>query len=431
MVNLRQHGRVGRVQQVVLSAVLVVGIALSVLSLMRGRELGRDADVLRVWEMSQYAWQHKNPYAPTLRLLRERFGESKGANLKDNRIWSVKNSTTWDASTPGILPEYGPVDATYPPGAMLLFMVTFGMIPEGLVYPVWSVAILASLLVVARLLAPTLSGRPGDHLFSTLGCLGIFLIWPPTQHSLLVGQFSLPVLAALLGAVALGERRPLTSGAVFSLALIKPSLSLPIILYPVFMGWWRSVVVVALSQIALLLVSGLWFGESPIVLVSEWLSIGSYFLQGAYTLQEVLNRLGWENSLKGALLSLSTVGVLSLVAFVRARLHPHLVVGLLSYAAILWMYHERYDFVLLLIPLVTILHGILVSSKPKLSVCLPLGLLITLGLALSETVYTSDSPIAGLMRWAGRFSLLLLVCYQVWEMVKRRDGEVMYTTAPI
>jgi len=431
VINLKQQGGVGRLQRGVLALILILGIALTVSSLRDGVRLGREADVLRVWEMSQYTLDHMNPYSPTLSLLKERFGDPRGpdrAKLKDNRIWSVKNSTDWNASTPGIKPEFGPVDATYPPGAALLFAGTIGLIPETLVYPVWSIVVLVSLFLVARLLAPTLSGRPGDNWSSIITCLALFLVWPPTQHAIVVGQFSIPTLAALLGGIALGSKRPYLAGILFSLALIKPSLSLPILLYPLIKGWWKTLSVVFLSQLALLIFSGLWFMENPLQLVSQWLSIGSYFLQGAYTIQEVLNRMGWENTTKGILVSFGIVGALGSLALLRSKLHPHLVLGVLAYAAILWMYHERYDFVLLLVPLVTTLHALLVTKgNDYLLRLIPILLFVILGAALTETIYSSSAPAASLTRWAGRFSLILLVMYHVRDITKRRDGEVMYT----
>lgn len=100
-------------------------------------------------------------------------------------------------------------------------------------------AALAIPFLVTGMMKPAL---PGGRLL-----LVAVLFWGqlPTRNVIANGQMSLVVLAASLLAVRWAHGRPLVSGLALAVALVKYSLTLPLLAWFILFGWWTPILLAA------------------------------------------------------------------------------------------------------------------------------------------------------------------------------------------
>jgi hypothetical protein len=147
-----------------------------------------------------------------------------------------------------------------------------------------------------------------------------------------------------------------------------------------------------------------WLGEWPWVLLGQWMDLCRYVLQGAFTVQEILNALGWENTWRGAAVVLGIWGAVLAWCVRYRRARTEALFALLALANLAWTYHERHDFVLLAFLLVWFAAQAATSDHRGRG-WLGLGLCAVLGAALADTVYIPAAPWAHAWRWAGRLAI--------------------------
>jgi hypothetical protein len=376
--------------------------------------------VFRQWTVSQYVKAGIDPYAVSLDILRLNFGDMKGENrlrLKDLKIYEVHPNFRMDG-VEHVLPEFGPPTSTYPPSPLLMLTLTIGQLPKQLVLPVWLVINLLVLVLLVRSFAGTLSVPP-------LVAATLFLLWPPTHETVITSQFGFLVLYWFLASLRNPERDTGREIFLYTLMLLKPSMSLPFFILPFVRGRWIAIGAAGLIHLALTFVMGALLDTPPLTLLSEWSQIPRYMLQGAYTIQEILNKLGLENTGTGMVITLGFVACVVGWCALNRRADPWKMASLLCLVSVLWTYHERYDYIVLLLPAFLLWRKFADNKQRGPLIWIELMALLIVALALSDAVYLQDDLVFRLARWAGRLSLASLFIYYAAALrVRSHEGNL-------
>jgi hypothetical protein len=391
-----------------LAALVAGGLWFTLTSVAGALRYGDWSDASRQWEVCQYVKAKINPYELAFRLLSDTYGPATGPDrilLREHHIYSI-SMAHWDENTPGLLPGHPPPEATYPPSSMSMLMPTLGFLPKPVVLPIYTAATLVYLMLMLGILSQWFRSETGlPARLSLAVVVALCLLWPPLQYVLKNGQAGILALLCALMAVRSIDRAPVLSGVLFMVSLIKPSMVLLYFFIPLVQWKWKPLWTTFVLGSILTLLPSFWLREWPWVLISQWMGLCRYVLQGAFSLQEVLNAIGWENTLPGTgvVLLLWSAVLVWCAAHRRARWEAQF--AFLSLANLAWTYHERHDFVLLAFLLV-LFAAQLVDPRRRRIAAFGLGLCLILGLALAETFYVPEESWAHAMRWAGRASLL-------------------------
>jgi hypothetical protein len=244
------------------------------------------------------------------------------------------------------------------------------------------------------------------QLWSLLFLLSLGLLWPATTAFFSRAQFSLIVLWCVLVAERIGDRRSWLSGALYSLALIKPSLGIPFLLAPMVRRRWTSLAWTAAIEALLLLAAGWYLRASPIALTSEWLSVGRYFMVGIYTVQELINDLHLTASGWNIAIPLAVVGS---AVFLIYRSETDRALAMLSVIAVIWTYHYPYDFVVFVCVIAFLFTPLDRPSQWDVWQWSGLVAIVILGIALSDFAVRGETAAWRLARWGGRVSLVWVI----------------------
>ena len=383
---------------------LLAGIAIYVHSSFYALSSGGDADVYRQWTVSQYVLRGVNPYNLCLGALRETYGITYGPQrmrLRLVRMWDLADARPAPGET-RIAPELGLPVATYPPSATFFLSLLLGSIPRDTLTILW--------LWVNTGLLVLLGMELRRHLDLPLPIvLTVLLLWRPTHEVIRTSQFCFLVFACALAGIRLMDRRPWLAGLLFAAALVKPSLTLLFLFLPLVRRRWIALLVPFAVHLAGALGLAAWLNTPLRGLLAAWMEIPRYFLQGAYTLQELFNGLGIENT------PAATVAVLTFFAAVLgwSWMHRNAPVrdqlAFLCFANLAWTYHERYDFVLLALPLLGVLGRLADGGRERRwRDAAMLAAFVALEVALLDPVYGGVTLAARVLRWAGRAAVLLL-----------------------
>lgn len=401
---------------------LIPGLAWLIASGQVALQSGGNSDVYRQWVTSQYVMQGIDPYRVSFETLRLNYGETRGPNrlrLSELKIYEVHPGLRTD-NIEGILPELGPPTATYPPSSLLMLVGTVGQIPQQLLLPIWLAVNLVALVFFVFSLCKNSGGNSPIALLS-IGALT--LLWPPTQELFRTSQFGFLVIIWLIAALRYMPTDSIRSGLFFSLSLLKPSLVLPFLILPLIRKRWMILAVVAVVHGTGTLIMSALLHTPPWTLLSEWMEIPRYMLQGAYTIQEIVNRLGMENSALGFVVTLGFVAAAALWCFSMRQAKDQDLVTFLCFVSLLWTYHERYDFVLLLMPAAAAVSACARLTGRALRLratwCL---VFVVLGIALSDPPYLGSSVTMHVVRWAGRISLLLLFGHSILALRPEKES---------
>ncbi len=397
-----------------------MGIGLTVPAI---RSVSRDhlSDVLRQWRTSQYVLARVNPYPIALAALQAKFGGSAPDHLRTLKIYGIPTQ----GPDPNTRTDIGPPEATYPPTSALVLAFTIGPLRPQAVMVIWNVLNIALFCLIGQELI-RLEHVHRAKLWSLLLLLSLGLLWPATTAFFSRGQFSLIVLWCVLVAERIGERRSWLSGILYAVALIKPSLGIPFLVAPLIRRRWKSLAWTAAIEVVLLAAAGWFLRASPIYLISEWLSVGRYFMVGIYTVQEIINDMhlsasGW-----------NTVIPLAVVAgsiFLVYRSESNRTIAMLSVIAAIWTYHYPYDFVVLICVMAFLFTPLDHPSQWDIWQWSGLVAMFILGIALSDFAVRGDTAAWRLARWGGRLSLLwVIVCI---ARAKRSKAAMRSETAPL
>ena len=215
-------------------------------------------------------------------------------------------------------------------------------------------------------------------------------------------------------------RRPYAAGLLFSLALFKPHIALPFMLWPFFRGQWRTLMVAGVTQAAGLFAAAWWVRASPLDLVRHWLGISPYMFQGAYTIQEFVLAAGLSGSILVMLVPPAFLLLCAAWTWRHRRACEADAVAFLALVSVFWVYHERYDFIVLLLPIALFLANLPDGRDRAAAPGLTAFLLVAF--ALSDFAYLNDQKFPHVLRWTGRLALYGLIAYFAWRL--RRAARV-------
>ena len=378
-----------------------------------------DSDIGRNWVVGRYLLAGRNPYALSEQLLALQFG---AGNPESVHISAIDQNVPqgWESE---MEPGLGPPETTYPPPAAGFFALLLGWMPSAdAVLVAWQAVNVLALLALAFLLSRWYAAPqwlPGP---AWVWFLALALLQLPAYYTVVSAQVGLVVLVCLL----VGCRREsgnLVAGLALGTALIKPSIALPFMALPVAQHRWRPLAIAALFQGALFAGVAWAAQEDPLTLLRRWLNVTGYFVPVTpYTLHEVINRLGWQAA--GLIPLAAALALIGGFTLLLRRASGGRLLGFVSVASCLWMYHLPYDFVCLLPGLVVLLgwekpsHG----RQPSWALrWLAVGaVVVVLNLALSDAVVTEEWPASRLLRWAGRLAVVGVLVASSCAVVRAR-----------
>jgi hypothetical protein len=267
-----------------------------------------------------------------------------------------KETHRWFSGQPAYA---GHDDAIYPPATAVITWPLIGWPTFDGARIIWAVSSAAA--IAGLCWAVVAIGKPHDHLHAVV----LALVVPAAQATSLalgVGQLTTHALASSL--LGLGLVRRLRPGlgvdgliaCLMVLALVKPTLTWPMVLLLLPLGRWRAFVLTCGGYWSLTALALAVRPESPIQLFRDWnanaLMAAGYLGYGnLHRLLALAGHLDW-------LLPATAVVVAAFLAFAwryRQARFP-LLLGCAAVVTRVSTYHQRYDDLLLVLPLVALLH---------------------------------------------------------------------------
>jgi Glycosyltransferase family 87 len=314
-------------QRLVLVFWAIVGPLCALQGFIRSLRPARSIDlhVVYAW-FSSWLWQGVDPYSPPPGL--------------------VESTPWWTMQT------------NYPPYA-IVFLSPLALLPPAWVTPFWSIVNLFLLVVVIWLAFRVVN--PAQPLQSAVLPGLIFLAWVGMRVGISNGQFSL--LAATLGLsfVLLVDKRPVLAGVLLGLSLSKPHVGAAFFLWTVVTRRFKPALIAIVVVVAGLLVFSARIRSSPVVVMSEYLTIlrlqfgGESYRPGDFELRPMIHWLVPNFSvaeLMNLALVLGSAGLIALIGFGKtvgdAAEKNVVLLQLCCLWALMSTFHYSYDVVLLL-----------------------------------------------------------------------------------
>jgi hypothetical protein len=266
--------------------------------------------------------------------------------------------TQWFAGTP----VYGVVDgAVYPPASHAILWPLLGWLPLDSARLLWALTILAAAGVLGVLIYRVC--RPAQPRYLLL-VAGLAFAGYPLQMSVFVGQLGVHVVAcAAAGALLLFRKSPgwsseVAAGILLTCSLVKPTLSLPIVVAALIAaGRARPAVLVTAIYAGLTLVAGAAQPAGIPLLFRQWLEVAGErvpILEGVPNLHLVLMKLGMRSWLTPA--SLLVLGAMTAWMWRFRRADPWVLLGIAGIVARIWAHSTLYDDAILLLPSLALLR---------------------------------------------------------------------------
>lgn len=241
---------------------------------------------------------------------------------------------------------YQDPDMTYPPSALPFFAPFVAPLSPTITRAAW---LGLNLLAMAGLIVLTVrvwgDGWPG-WLQAAVGLAIVAM--KPVRGGIALGQFHLIPLVLGILAIGLARKRPWLAGVCLGIALIKPTMALPLACLALARGWWKVLVSAALVQGTAWLVTSAWLGIDPVTLGREWVELAR--LQDAAGVIDLpsLVRRNWPDSerLAGPL-SIGLLGLTTLAFLALRDRSDRALLALGCFVAAIFAYHRAYDLVLL------------------------------------------------------------------------------------
>jgi hypothetical protein len=275
-----------------------------------------------------------------------------------NRLWDLETIMRWgrywlvDGANIYAQGEWGQVD--YPPNAMVL-LSPLGLLPLSAAHPIWML-----LNVPMALLAPYCAARffrPHDPFRVIALPILMFLCWGGMRT---LTQFTLAAMTCSMLAMLAATRRPIVGGVWLGLALMKPQVAVPVLLWSAFTRRW-SVVLTSLAVVGGLTgVFCLRSGANPLSIPAGYLRTlatyhtGDAILAGISELRPLIYQLVTDVSdadLIASSIALSLLGGICVAGFLEGAVRRRVLYAAPSLVAcwsLLTVYHLTYGFVILL-----------------------------------------------------------------------------------
>ena len=253
------------------------------------------------------------------------------------------------------------IAAFYPPATYAILWPFTGWLGADPARWLWAVATVVELAWLALLMLRG-SGAQG-RLERALVVLMLLAIYP-TGQTIGNGQFFTLVLPLVVSALLLSRRAEgrwytdLLIALLLLVALVKPTGVLPFLLIPCFVpGRKRPLVVVAVAYVGVTVLAASFQKPSVFTLVHQWVKLSGNL--GAYHgWRFYANVHAWLGSL-GLKSLIFPVSIVILVAFALwIWRHRHvdlwLLIGVAALVARFWTYHQSYDDMLIVLPMVAL-----------------------------------------------------------------------------
>jgi hypothetical protein len=252
----------------------------------------------------------------------------------------------------GVNPHPGPRFTTnYPPYA-IVWLSPLATLPEGLLKATWAIGNVALAAWVAWLGVKLASERNrGAILVSG----AFFLAWQSLRIGVGNGQFTLLVFACGLAAIA--TRSSAARGILLGVALIKPQVALPFVLWAMLEGSLISLMIAAVPVIVGTKLFALRLGESVFHVAALYVDVlrhelsGPGYRRGTFELRPLVNAVITQPAIADAANLVLIAGTFVLMVVVSRRMSAHDRVRFLLPLTCVWtlmsVYHPVYDSVLL------------------------------------------------------------------------------------
>lgn len=275
--------------------------------------------------------------------------------------------------------------ATYPPASHLLLWPLLGWPPSAALRGYWAVT---TLLALAWLISLSLrlsgAGAGAERALVVLTPLSMYA----TGATIGNGQLTIHLLPMLLASVLLAARASgrwrddLLAAILMLLALSKPSLSAPFFWLLLWLpGRLRPALLTLGGYAGLTLWAAAFQQDSLPILFRDWLSVGAGVgaWAGSANVHLWLGALGLSAAILPA--SLVMLALLGWWLWRQRRADVRVLLGVTAVVARLWTYHNWYDDLLLLLPMLA-LWAVAKSATNARSASVLAGLLLALTTAL-------------------------------------------------
>jgi hypothetical protein len=257
-------------------------------------------------------------------------------------------------------PVYGVVDgAVYPPASHAILWPLMGWVSLDTARLLWAISTLVAAVAIGWLAIRLTAPAP---LRDRLLVAGLALAAYPIQISIFVGQMGVHVIAlAACGAVLLLVERPrwgldALAGLLLAASLVKPTLSLPLVVAALIAGRrTRPVLMLAIAYAALTLVAVAAQPAGLFVLLREWLAVAGErvpIMDGVPNIHMLLAWAGLREWMTPA--SLLVLVGMAWWMWRKRNADPVILLGVAALVARVWAHSTLYDDVLLLLAAVAL-----------------------------------------------------------------------------
>ena len=287
--------------------------------------------------------------------------------------------------------------AIYPPATYVMLWPFVGWLDLAPARWLWAATALLALACLAYFaIRGSGAATPLERVLAALLAIGM----NATGMAIGNGQLILHVLVPLIAAVFLLRRErdrlghDIAGVALLLFSLVKPSISLPF--FSLVLAWGRvRLLLLTTAGYAALTLAAAWFQPDGVsVLFSDWMKLGlaesSGF--GYANLHSWLDGIGLQRwDLAASFLALAG---LSVWVYRHRGADTWLLMGVAALVARLWMYHQVYDDVLILLPMIALFRIAKRAMSPDASDLLAGVLLaVTMAAMLMPTRFSlSGSP---------------------------------------
>jgi len=271
-------------------------------------------------------------------------------------------------------PVYGVIQpGDYPPASYVMLWPLLGWLTLDGASWAWAVSAFMLLGVIGWVSvavavpdhsSPRTAARWSDRWMPAVFLALISLSIYPTQWTVFLGQLGIHVIAFVVLGFYLLDRgdpegrpgRDLAAAALLTLALVKPTLSVPFFWVAAFRPRGLRVAgLIVLLYAALSLLAGGFQPEGPLTLARTWLEVGAAetrLWDGMTNAHRWLTLAGWEGwAIPVSLMILVAHGVWTCR---HRRIDPWILLAVAALVARLWIHHRPHDDILLIIPMVAL-----------------------------------------------------------------------------
>ncbi|WP_165065915.1 glycosyltransferase family 87 protein [Paludisphaera rhizosphaerae] len=385
-----------------------------------------ERDIVREWAVARYVQEGRDPYSLAKDILIARYGV---ANPKGEWVSRIPTEVPEERRA-DVIPELGPPEATYPPGAIGFLTPTLALLGDpASALGAWFVLDVVLILVLAALLArmwPT-PPSPLERAGNFWWILIVAILYTPVYTTLERAQFSLVVMTLMLVVDDPRFSWP-ARGAALGFALMKPSVCLPLFLLPVIRREWRVLATGVVVHAAATLYVAYRIGREPFSMFRDWLAVARYFLSaGMYTIQEWVLPLSTRVPWVVSVVPLTLLAVCAITLYRHRNAPRARLFSLAGVTAVFWTYHGTYDGIFLL-PMLLRRIGWSPDSSPKRFSWVGLAIFGVLSVAYMDRVVGSPLPVWHAFRWSVRLGMIALFVLEYVEL--ERDARRGFLTTP-